>query len=53
MVLILFYGAIANPNFLWNTVDIGAGLLAIINCFSIFMLRHKVKDEYDRERDKI
>ena len=53
VVLILFYGAIASPNFLWNTVDIGAGLLAIINCFSIFMLRHKVKEEYDKERDKV
>lgn len=51
VVLILFYGAIASPKFLWNTVDIGAGLLAIINCFSIFMLRDKIKKEYDKERD--
>ena len=52
-VLILFYGAIASPTILWDTVDIGTGLLAIINCFSIFMLRHEVKKEYDLERDKV
>ncbi len=52
-VLILFYGAIASPTILWDTVDIGAGLLAIINCFSIFMLRREIKKEYDKERDKI
>ena len=51
VVLILFYGAIASPKFLLNTVDIGAGLLAIIHCFSIFMLRDKIKKEYDKERD--
>jgi AGCS family alanine or glycine:cation symporter len=50
VVLILFYGAIASPKFLWDTVDIGAGLLAIINCFSIFMLRREIKKEYDKER---
>lgn len=50
VVLILFYGAIGNPNILWNTVDIGAGLLAIINCYSIFMLRKEIKKvmKYDR-----
>lgn len=49
VVLILFYGAIGNPNILWNTVDIGAGLLAIINCYSIFMLRKEVKKEFKKE----
>ncbi len=53
VVLILFYGAIASPRFLWDTVDIGAGILAIINCFSMIMLRHEIKKEYDKERDKI
>lgn len=53
VVLILFYGAIASPKFLWNTVDIGAGILAIINCFSMIMLRHEIKKEYDKERVKI
>lgn len=53
VVLILFYGAIASPKILWDTVDIGAGILAIINCFSIFMLRHEMKKEYDKERRKV
>ena len=53
VVLILFYGAIASPKLLWDTVDIGAGILAIINCFSIFMLRDKIKKEYDKERVKV
>ena len=43
VVLILFYGAIGSPSVLWTTVDIGAGLLAIINCYSIFMLRKDIK----------
>lgn len=50
VVLILFYGAIGNPNILWNTVDIGAGLLAIINCYSIFMLRKEIKKEVNYDR---
>ena len=48
---ILFYGAIANPKVLWNIVDIGAGILAIINCFSIIMLYRVIKEEYNKERD--
>ena len=50
VVLILFYGAIGSPSVLWTTVDIGAGLLAIINCYSIFMLRKDIKKvvKYDR-----
>ena len=50
VVLILFYGAIASPKFLWNTVDIGAGILAIINSISILMLRHEIKKEYNKGR---
>ena len=50
VVLILFYGAIGSPNILWNTVDIGAGLLAIINCYSIFMLRKEIKKEVNYDR---
>ena len=53
VVLILFYGAVASPRILWDTVDIGAGILAIINCFSLIMLSHEVKIEYDKERRKI
>ena len=51
VVGILFYGAVASPKILWNTVDIGAGILAIINCYSILMLNKEIKKEvnYDRK----
>lgn len=51
VVGILFYGAIASPKILWNTVDIGAGILAIINCYSIIRLNNIIKREvnYDRK----
>ncbi len=50
VVAILFIGAIASPKILWNTVDVGAGILAIINCFSILMLNKEIKREYNKER---
>ena len=50
IVLILFFGAIASPKFLWDIVDIGAGILAIINCFSMMKLHKEIKREYDKER---
>ena len=53
VVIILFIGAIASPRNLWNIVDIGAGMLAIINCFSILLLNKEVIKEYNKERDKV
>ena len=50
VVCILFIGAIASPKILWDTVDIGAGILAMINCFSILKLHKEIKKEYDKER---
>ncbi len=50
VVIILIYGAVATPSTLWNIVDIGVALLAIINCISIFMLRNEVIKEYNKER---
>ena len=50
VVLMLFYGAIASPNFLWNSVDIGVAILAIINTISMFLLRKEVKKKYDKEK---
>lgn len=47
VVLLLLYGAIAKSSFLWNIVDIGVALLAIINIFALILLRHDVKDEYE------
>lgn len=53
VVGILFVGSIASPKVLWDIVDIGAGILAMINCFSIIMLRHEVKKEFDKERSTV
>lgn len=49
VVLMLFYGAIASPSFLWDSVDIGVAILAIINTISMFLLRKEVKKKYDKE----
>ena len=45
VVIILLYGAIARPSILWESVDLGLALLAIINSFSIFMLQGEIKSE--------
>ena len=50
VVIILFVGAIISPGILWNIVDVGAGLLAIINCFAMMKLHKEIKREYDKER---
>ena len=49
VVLMLFYGAIASPNILWNSVDIGVAILAIINTISMFLLRKEVKNKFIKE----
>ena len=53
VVGILFYGAIGSPSILWNTVDIGAGLLAIINSFAMIKLHKELNREYDKEKDVV
>ena len=53
VVGILFIGSIASPKILWNIVDIGAGVLAIINCLCILFLHREVKKEFDKERSTI
>ena len=50
VVIILFAGAIISPSILWDLVDIGAATLAIINTYSMIMLRKEVVREYDIER---
>jgi len=47
VVGLLLYGAIAKSSFLWNIVDIGVALLAIINIFALISLRRDVKEEHD------
>lgn len=46
VMLILFIGAIMKPSSLWNLVDIGVAVLAIINIIAIFMLRKDMFLEY-------
>lgn len=53
VVLILFYGAVASPSFLWDIVDIGAAILAVINTFAMLMLHKKVVLEYQKERSNL
>lgn len=50
VVLILLYGAVASPSKLWNLVDIGVGILAIINVVAIFLLRKDVFIEIDSRK---
>lgn len=47
---ILFYGAVASPSFLWDIVDIGAAILAVINTFAMLKLYKDVIEEYQKER---
>lgn len=51
VVIVLIYGGIARPSSLWNLVDIGVALLAIINTISLILLRDKVYKEYKKEKD--
>jgi len=53
VVIVLFCGSIVSPTILWNTVDIGAGILAILNCFSIMMLNKEIRKEFEEERSRI
>jgi AGCS family alanine or glycine:cation symporter len=48
--IILLSGAVASPKFLWDIVDIGAALLAIINTFAMLALNKKVINEFQKER---
>ena len=53
VVLILLYGSVASPSFLWDIVDIGVAVLAIINVVCILLLNKEIKVEYNKERDKL
>ena len=50
---VLIYGAVARPSNLWNIVDIGVAILAIINTFAMILLRKIVYKEYLKERDVV
>ena len=53
VVCVLIYGAIARPSSLWNLVDIGVALLAIINTIAMILLRHELYEEFIKEKDKV
>jgi len=54
IIVVLLYGSIATPSILWNIVDIGVGILAIINTYAMLKLRkvllkeYKERNNYDR-----
>lgn len=43
-ILVLFLGGIISSNLVWDIADILLGLLAIINTYSIYKLRNKLKN---------
>lgn len=51
-LLLIIFGSIANPTFLWDSVDLFVAVLAIINMYSIFSLREIVKKEWNRYRKR-
>ena len=51
-VMILLYGAVATPSFLWDIVDLGVALLAIINTIVILLLREDVIRELGGKNDR-
>lgn len=52
VAMILFLGAILKPTNLWNIVDIGVAILAIINSIAMLLLNRSVKMEYNKERSR-
>ena len=44
--IIIILSAIISPTMIWDAVDIGAALMAIINVYAIFALRKVMIDEY-------
>ncbi len=47
---IIIISSIISPTYLWNTVDIGNGLLIIINCYAIFRLSKYLKGENNESK---
>ena len=42
-IFLIFLGGIISPNILWNLIDILIGVLTIINVYSIYLLKGKIK----------
>ena len=45
---IIIASAVINPSMIWDCVDIGAALMAIINVYAIFCLRKVMIEEYNK-----
>lgn len=46
-IILLLYGSVASPTFLWNSVDVLVAIMAIINVVSLFLLKDDVVQELD------
>ena len=47
VLAVLIYGAVMNPSDLWDIVDIGIGILSLINVYALFRLRKEMKEEME------
>lgn len=51
-LVVLFLGCIVTSSSLWNFIDIIVGILAIINLYSVFILRGEVNKEYKKYKNR-
>ena len=42
-VILVFLGGIISPNILWNLIDVLIAILTILNIYSIYLLKNKIK----------
>lgn len=42
-IILVFAGGLISPNILWNLIDILIAILTIINIYSIYLLKNKIK----------
>lgn len=45
-IVVLFLGGLTNPKVIWILVDFSVSILAIINMYSLFMLRKEIIDDF-------
>ena len=42
-IILVFFGGLISPNILWNLIDVLIGILTIINIYSIYHLKDKIR----------
>lgn len=42
-IILVFFGGLISPNILWNLIDVLIGIITIINVYSIYLLKNKIK----------